>query len=253
MTEQQIRTMVVNTAKSYLGYNEADGSHRKIIDLYNSQNPLPVGYKVTYTDAWCATFVSAIGVKLGLTDVILPECSCPRMVALYQKAGRWMENDAYTPNPGDVVMYDWQDSGVGDNAGSPDHVGLVTSVNGSIITIIEGNKSDSVAYRSLQVNGHYIRGYCLPDYASKASPAAAQQESAPAGTLDVSKLSNAECYEIVSKAQEHARTLPVSGWAAEKFAQAKEHGITDGTSPQAFITREEAAIMADRARGGQTI
>ena len=34
--------------------------------------------------------------------------------------------------------------------------------------IIEGNISNSVAYRALGVNGKYIRGYCLPDYASKA-------------------------------------------------------------------------------------
>ena len=82
MTEHQLRALVVETAKEYLGCKESDGSHKKIIDLYNSQKPLPVGYKVTYTDAWCATFVSAMAVKLGLTDIILPECSCSRMIAL---------------------------------------------------------------------------------------------------------------------------------------------------------------------------
>ena len=40
------RTAVVNQAKAWLGYNEADGSHRAIIDLYNTQNPRPRGYKV---------------------------------------------------------------------------------------------------------------------------------------------------------------------------------------------------------------
>jgi hypothetical protein len=172
MTEYELRAEVVETAKSFLGCKESDGSHRQIIDLYNSQKPLPVGYKVTYTDAWCATFVSAVGVKMGLTDIILPECSCSRMVALYQKAGHWTENDAYVPNPGDIIMYDWQDSGTGDNTGAPDHVGMVVSVSGSTITVIEGNKNDSVSYRSIQINGRYIRGYCLPNYASKATGAA---------------------------------------------------------------------------------
>jgi len=27
-------------------------------------------------------------------------------------------------------MYDWQDSGIGDNTGNPDHVGIVTKVTG---------------------------------------------------------------------------------------------------------------------------
>lgn len=169
MTEHQLRALVVETAKEYLGCKESDGSHKKIIDLYNSQKPLPVGYKVTYDDAWCATFVSAVAVKLGLTDIILPECSCSRMVALYQKAGRWTENDAYVPNPGDLLMYDWQDNGIGDNTGAPDHVGIVCGVDGNVVSVIEGNKNDSVAIRTVKVNGRYIRGYCLPNYAAKAS------------------------------------------------------------------------------------
>ena len=40
------------------------------------------------------------------------------------------------------------------------------------MTVIEGNKSEAVAYRSLNVNGKYIRGYCLPDYAQKATQTA---------------------------------------------------------------------------------
>ena len=171
MTEAELRAKVVETAISYLGCKESDGSHRKIIDLYNSQRPLPVGYKMSYTDPWCAGFVSAVAVQVDLTDIIFPECSCSRMIKLYQKAGRWTENDAYVPQPADLLMYDWQDSGIGDNSGAPDHIGMVTRVDGTTITVIEGNKSDSVAYRTIQVNGRYIRGYCLPDYASKASAA----------------------------------------------------------------------------------
>lgn len=53
-------------------------------------------------------------------------------------------------------------------AGVPDHVGIVCEVNGNTMQIIEGNLDDAVGYRTLQVNGHYIRGYGLPDYAKKA-------------------------------------------------------------------------------------
>ena len=169
MTEQEIRSKVVSTAKQYIGYKESDGTHRKIIDTYNAQKPLPVGYKVKYTDAWCATFVSFVGIKSGFTDIMFPECSCPRMVELYKKAGRWKESDAHVPANGDIVMYDWQDSGVGDNTGTPDHVGIVVAICGNTMKIIEGNISNAVGYRTLNVNGKYIRGYCLPDYASKAT------------------------------------------------------------------------------------
>lgn len=47
------------------------------------------------------------------------------------------------------------------------------------MTIIEGNKNNSVSYRKLQVNGKFIRGYCLPDYAKKAGKAASDTSSKP--------------------------------------------------------------------------
>ena len=169
MTENQLRSSVVSIMKGWLGWSEANGQFKKIIDIYNNHKPLAQGYKVKYSDEWCATAVSAAFIKAGLTDIGFTECSCNRMIALYKAKGRWEENDSYLPKIGDVIMYDWQDNGVGDNVGSADHVGLVVAVNGTKLTIIEGNKNEAVAYRSINVNGKYIRGYCLPDYASKAS------------------------------------------------------------------------------------
>lgn len=167
-TELELRQRVVDVLKGWLGWSEANGKFKAIIDLYNTQKPLPVGYKVKYTDEWCATTVTAAGMKAGLSDIILPECSCSRMIALYQKKGQWMENDAYRPQPGDIIMYDWDDTGAGENKGAPEHVGIVGTVNGNTMTIYEGNKGEAVATRTMQVNGRYIRGYCLPDYAGKA-------------------------------------------------------------------------------------
>ena len=68
------------------------------------------------------------------------------------------------PKLGDIVLYDWQDSGSGDNTGTADHIGIVEKVVGSTETIIEGNYQDSVKRRELAVNGRYIRGYIVPKY-----------------------------------------------------------------------------------------
>jgi len=171
MTEKQLREKAVNTAKAWAGCKESNGTHKQIIDLYNSVKPLPRGYAVKYNDAWCATFVSAVGIAAGLSAIILCECGCGAMIDLYKAAGRWQENDAYVPDMGDIVFYDWQDTGKGDNTGYPDHVGMVCGVSGNKIKVIEGNKNDAVEYRDLQVNGRYIRGYGLPDYASMATAA----------------------------------------------------------------------------------
>ena len=52
MTENEIRNKVVSIAKGWLGRKDSDGSHKEIIDVYNSHRPLARGDKVKYTDAW---------------------------------------------------------------------------------------------------------------------------------------------------------------------------------------------------------
>lgn len=177
MTEQELRAKVVSIAQSYIGCNESDGSHKKIIDIYNSHKPLARGYAVKYTDAWCATFVSVLAIQAGLTDIIPTECGCSAMIELFKKLGSWQENDAYVPKPADYIFYDWNDNGIGDNIGAPDHVGVVEKVVGQTITVIEGNYSDAVKRRTIAVNGRYIRGYGVPNYTSKQTALPAEENT----------------------------------------------------------------------------
>ena len=46
-----------------------------------------------------------------------------------------------------------------------------------------------------------------------------------------------------------AGTKP-SGWAAAELEEAVAAGITDGSRPRGYATREEAAIMVKRASDG---
>lgn len=159
-----MRNNVVRQAKDWLGYNESNEGHKYIIDTYNAHKPLARGYKVKYTDEWCATFVSAVAIKCGYTAIIPVECSCSKMIALFKELGEWQESDAYTPKAGDIIFYDWEDSGKGDNTGSPNHTGIVEKVSGTTITVIEGNYSQSVKRRYISLNGKYIRGFGVPKY-----------------------------------------------------------------------------------------
>lgn len=164
--EEALRRTVVQTAQSYLGCSEADGSFRGIIDLYNSQDPLPVGYQVQYDDSWCATYVSAISIQCGISDILPTECSCQRQLEQFQALGRWEEDDNAVPLPGDVLYYDWEGPLLGDCTGWPDHVGIVVGTKWPFVKVIEGNKDDAVSYRIVVLGDHRIRGYGLPDYAS---------------------------------------------------------------------------------------
>lgn len=162
------RRKIVEAATSLEDKKESDNSYKAIIDIYNGHSPLARGYRVKYTDPWCAVFASAVAISVGYTDIIPAECSCAKMIELFQALGRWVEDDAYIPQPGDYIFYDWQDSGEGDNIGWPDHVGIVTMVTGDSFRVIEGNKDNAVGYRDMESDGKYIRGYGIPDYASKA-------------------------------------------------------------------------------------
>jgi hypothetical protein len=159
------RERIVEVIRSWVGKSVTNGAYKEIIDIYNAEKPLAVGYTVKYTDAWCQTCVSAAAITAGIPRDVFPrECGCPRAIEMWKSLGSWQENENYTPLPGDVIYYDWEDPGLGDNQGVADHVGLVESVANGQITVIEGNYSQSVKRRVIAVNGRYIRGFALPKY-----------------------------------------------------------------------------------------
>ena len=179
------RSVIVKQAHSWLGCNEADGSHKKIIDTYNSHKPLARGYKLKYDDYWCSGFVSACSIAVDYTDIIPTEVGCGQHIELFKKLGIWVENDAYVPKPGDIALYDWEDSGKGDNTGYPNHIGIVEKVENGKITVIEGNYSNAVKRRVIAVNGKYIRGYAVPKYdAEPQQPESEQTKPEKANNAD---------------------------------------------------------------------
>ena len=235
----KLASAVLAQARAWIGRNEAAGSHKEIIDVYNGHKPLARGYKVKYTDAWCATFVSAVAIKCGLTSIIPTECGCGQMIALFQALGEWQESDSRTPNPGDVIFYDWDDTGAGDNTGWPDHVGIVESVSGGKLTVIEGNKNDAVGRRALAVNGRYLRGYGVPKY--DAESAGSAQTTATKSVAEVAR-------EVIAgkwgNGEERKSRLTAAGYdyqAVQKQVNALLKGTDAATKSVAELAREVIA------------
>lgn len=161
------RDAVVNLVKSWNGKNEADGSYKSIIDIYNSyKGQLPRGIKMDYSWPWCACTWSALAIALGYTDIMPIEISCGLLIEKAKEMRVWVENDDYVPLPGDAVLYDWDDNGVGDNTGWPDHIGTVTYVNreAGYFEVFEGNCANAVKKRTVSINGKFIRGFITPRY-----------------------------------------------------------------------------------------
>ena len=170
------RNAVVNQMLEWEHYSEQNGKFKVIIDGYNSYLPTAVkagcaNYAVKYSDEWCATAASYAYIACGIGHLFPVECSCPRMITLAKKMGIWQENDGYVPDPADAVLYDWEDSGSGENTGTPDHIGIVISVDKSkgTFVVMEGNKNEAVGRRTMNVNGRYIRGFITPKFVADTS------------------------------------------------------------------------------------
>lgn len=165
------REQAVAQAKAWHGKKESDGSYKEIVDVYNSAAKEKAGYSWP----WCAEFISAIGIKIGADFPI--SVSCGEQIKMWKAMGCWVEDDAYVPTPGDVVYYDWDDNGKGDDTTGHDHTGMVIEVSGSTFNVEEGNKKDAVGTRTMSINGRYIRGFAVPKYDSAVEPAPAPLKS----------------------------------------------------------------------------
>lgn len=161
-----MREKVVKLAESYVGSVRGDAKHKEIIDVFNTVQP--DGWPMNYTAPWCAAFVSAIAIKVfGKTQAakLFPlSANCGTIINKAKKMGIWKEEDAYIPAPGDWILYDWSDTGKGDDTTGADHVGIVKGVSNGEITVIEGNRNDKCAYRKLAVDDWGIRGFVTPKY-----------------------------------------------------------------------------------------
>jgi len=166
-----LRSEVVKLINSWIGKNEKDGSYKSIIDIYNSfTGDLPRGIKMSPAWAWCACTWSALAIKLGYTSIMPIEISCAQLIDKAKSMGCWQENDCYIANPGDAVLYDWDDSGSGDSKGWPDHVGTIVNRASGYYTVVEGNHDNAVKVRTLSINGKYIRGFITPKYDPEPTP-----------------------------------------------------------------------------------
>ena len=166
--ERQRRLEVVTAAENWLGTLEGFAGHEQLVQIYNSHEPVAQGYELSTEDDWCAAFGSIIAIQTKNTDIIPTECSCERQIGLWQELGCWVEDDGYTPLPGDYIYYAWDEGwSFGDCKGWADHVGIVVGTAGPFLKVIEGNYHDQVGYRTILINNYQIRGFGLPDYSAK--------------------------------------------------------------------------------------
>lgn len=145
---------IVSKANAEIGYREKGNNITKYGSWYG------------YQTGWCAIFVlwcvnqadQSLGTKM-LGNVIGRQGGCGSMQSWFRGEGGYRSRSSgYTPKKGDIAFFDWNYDG------SPDHVGLVTGVSSSSITVTHGNMSDRVRKDTYSRSSGQVLGYGHPDY-----------------------------------------------------------------------------------------
>lgn len=197
------RKQMVELALKYKGAVRGSAKHKDLVDTFNKLKPH--GEVGNYKCAWCAISVTAWFLKGGWTmKNMAMSYNCGTLISDAKKLGIWVENDAYVPKIGDVIIYYWSDSGKGDCKSGASHVGMVISVSGNKFTVIEGNKgSGVVGTRDMSVNGRYIRGFITPRYVGEESLKTDYRPTTPFnGSLPTKNVSYGDTGSDVKKVQQ---------------------------------------------------
>lgn len=171
------REEFVIRASEWIGTKQGSSGHKQIVKDYNKA--CDKGRQGTTSSPWCAMFVGAVAeetdnvLKDGIGVPVDNSCGTGSH-SLMEKAkanGIWVERDSYIPRNGDLIIYDWKDTGnPPEDITGHDHVGIVSSVGASSFIAIEGNKKSAVGTRTVNFDGRYIRGYVTPRFADEVSP-----------------------------------------------------------------------------------
>lgn len=144
---------MINHARHYL--NSGEDGKRDIMDYYNALCvplvPRNRRYYIKPNDEWCAAFTSVMAHKSGIRDGFPFEVSTYYQKGTLENWGKFCQWPDAMEN--DLAFFDWNHSG------TPDHVGIVVSLDGGQLETIEGNKGDKVAFRRLPLDSPFILGF----------------------------------------------------------------------------------------------
>ncbi len=139
---------ILNIARGEIGYTEY------------GDNLTKYGEWIGFQDEWCGMFISWCA---HFADVgCISKTASPYQLysECQQKHNARALGGTYTPKPGDLFFTRGDDGGIG-------HVGIVESVSGDTMYVIEGNWSKKVVAQSRTLNDSKLMYFGTPAYASQ--------------------------------------------------------------------------------------
>lgn len=170
MTISEAKQKLISWATAQLGTRESGNNWNKyaedprLVRLY--------GWSLQ-NQPWCdlftdEAFIECFGLETGAAMTYqrlgAGSAACRQSAQFFKDNGAFVQ----TPEPGDVIFFY-----VG---GAINHQGIVTGVDGSRISTVEGNSSDAVSARSYQIGASNIAGYGRPKWSLAAGEGAEETE-----------------------------------------------------------------------------
>jgi len=210
---------ILEIARSQLGIKEdpPDSNKVKFNTAYYEREVSGGAYP------WCCVFVWWVFREAGASELFYggkKTAYCPSLLYFHQK--QWIKEY----QPGDVIFFNFS------GRSSAVHVGICESWDGKYVTTIDGNtaptnEANGGAVMRRRRARKYIVGAYRPAY---------EEET----------MTQAEFDKMLQNWLDRQAKKPASGWS--RMQEAKDAGISDGTRPQSFATREEVATMLINAR-----
>ena len=217
---------VLSIARGELGIKESPANSNRV-----KYNTWYYGREVSgKAYPWCMSFVQWCFAQAGV-PLPLRTASCGALMRAAEKAGQWVRKDF---RPGDVAIYDFP-GGAG-----TDHTGIIEEAAQNSVAAIEGNTSRAGSQSDGGQVCRKIRPY--NQIVGVVRPAFEEEDD-----MNIDKLTDAEVLALGKRLLAVMGKQPVSPALAAELAEAKARGITDGSSPGAFCTRAQAAVMTLRA------
>ena len=189
--------------------------------------------------AWCVIFLWWCFHEANASDLFYgggKTASCGQLRTYAVEHKQWITDGDY--KVGDLVIFDFPGT-----SAETDHIGIVESVNGSVLTTIEGNTSPTDS-------GSQYNGGCVARKKRDTLKTKIVGAYRPEYTED-GNMSYEQWKEYMKKYREELREKPGSEWSKDDRDWAVSNGIVQGDDNdrnmwQDFVSREQMAAMMHR-------
>ena len=228
---------VIAVAETQFGYSESERNFDAVLNedrddyILKGWTRYGAWYGIPYGD-WCAMFVSFCLYYAGITDKEYPyDCATTTWVRSLEEKELFSPASEYSPMPGDLVFFDWEQDGL------TDHVGLVYGVDekDNYLLTIEGNHSRTVGTFEYLLNDPRIMGYGILKYVEEPEDEETEEAGEPEKAEEPEEAEKSETVEKPEKTEE-----PEKAEEPERTEKAGEEKLTEGREPKPVQNDTEA-------------